>query len=245
MDNEKNKILFDKENNKMITYDLLKKAYEAGVAKLVTDPDLGHGTVCQIGEYWFIFGGLTGESLSPEDYIRNVPEEDILRELMEVLDCFKTDPSLVEEYHYYEKVLNKWEKKKERNFLRNPVRNLISKLIKPKADDKTPENPLLHISTDAMIKELVRRDAKIDCCSVHSLLESSGYFAFKLWTDEDIKSMLENDGYALSDNNVSLVLNTGYLRSLSECTDSDWDMIRYAITCCSSELERATEEEAE
>ena len=73
----------------------------------MVDPNAESGTVCQIGDNWFYFGGLTAEELSPEEYIKNVPEADIVREIYEVLEDFrKSESDLSDEYQYYDAVLS-------------------------------------------------------------------------------------------------------------------------------------------
>lgn len=49
-------------------------ALQDGRVQLVTDPNMGSGTVCQIGEHWFYFGGQTAEEMTPEEFRRCVPE---------------------------------------------------------------------------------------------------------------------------------------------------------------------------
>lgn len=91
----------------MITKDRVFLGIERGVIKLVVDPNMESGTVCQIGDNWFYFGGLTAEELSPEEYVKNVPKEDIVREIYEVLEDFRKDEGdLSDEYGYYDAVLS-------------------------------------------------------------------------------------------------------------------------------------------
>lgn len=225
----------------MITVNLLRKAYDAGVVKLVTDPDLEHGTVCQIGEHWFYFAGFSGESCPPEKYAEVTPEEDILREIMETLDFFREDRAFRTEYSYYDAVLNGWEKKKGKKLFHHRVRTVFCKLFRLQSDGSILEKNFHRVPTDAMIKELIRREASLDSCSIHSLLLNSGFFAHKLWAKNDVKDVLKNNGYAQSETNVGLVLDTGLMRDLSDCTDSDWHIIENAIDYCSSDLEKAPE----
>lgn len=60
------------------------------------------------------------------------------------------------------------------------------------------------------------------------ILIRSDYFATKLWCEEDIQQFLLEKGYEDSEENVALILNTGVLRRLEDCTDQDWDCIEYA-----------------
>lgn len=55
------------------------------------------------------------------------------------------------------------------------------------------------------------------------------YFVTKLWCSEDIRSVLEEEGFETSDKNVELVLATGNFSQLRDCTDDDWKVIRSAI----------------
>lgn len=70
-----------------------------------TDPNLERGTVCRIGDSWFYFGGLEAEEMEPEEYLNNIPMGDIVREIYEVLEEFREDEELVDEYAYYGAVL--------------------------------------------------------------------------------------------------------------------------------------------
>ena len=58
------------------------------------------GTVCQIGELWFYFGGETAEGMTPEEYMECVPLDDIANEIFDALDSFKKD-GFEDEYEYY------------------------------------------------------------------------------------------------------------------------------------------------
>lgn len=100
----------------MITEEMVARAYGAGVirlgtaSKLADGPDDGTGTVAVIGDQWFWFGGEEAEGLSPEEYAANAPEDDVVREMFEVLDGFREDarrdPSIADEYAYCEAVLS-------------------------------------------------------------------------------------------------------------------------------------------
>lgn len=74
--------------------------------KLAVDPNAKSGTVCQIGDNWFYFGGATAAELGPEEYKKNVPVEDILNEIYEVLACFRVDECFCDEYDYYDAYLS-------------------------------------------------------------------------------------------------------------------------------------------
>lgn len=63
------------------------------------------GTVCNIGDSWFYFGGLTAEQSTPKEYVNNVPLQDIVEEVYEVLKDFSEDEEFIDEYKYYEYVI--------------------------------------------------------------------------------------------------------------------------------------------
>lgn len=92
----------------MITKELIRKGIESKVIRFESDPDGidGLGTVCAIGEYWFYFGGLTAEELAPDEYQENVPMEEIIDEIYDVLEVFRTTPWFETEYEYYQCFLN-------------------------------------------------------------------------------------------------------------------------------------------
>lgn len=89
----------------MITEKLIRDGIRAKLVEFVLDPNMESGTVCRIGDSWFYFGGLTAEELSPEEYVANVPTDDIVREILETLNDFNGDEELQDEYDYYEAVL--------------------------------------------------------------------------------------------------------------------------------------------
>ena len=199
----------------MITKELLKESYNAGIVKLVEDPN-GHGTVCRIGQYWFYFGGLTAEENSPEAYIRDVPEEDILREIWETLNEFAQD--FPTEYQYYESFLN------ECKALRD--------LQAPKLDT----SQLRPFSDQQLISELINRGTVIDNFSIHVLLENAGYIGWVLWSRGDVAKKLIENGYKDTPENIDAVLNSGYLKHLSDCTEDGWETISTAIYYCDANL---------
>lgn len=89
----------------MITKEQIKIGLDSGVVKLVVDP-MEHGTVCQIGENWFYFGGLTAEEMSPDEYRRDIPQETIVDEIFSVLNDFRERPEFIDEYRYYDAMLS-------------------------------------------------------------------------------------------------------------------------------------------
>lgn len=84
-----------------LTEEEILAALQDGRVQLVTDPNMGFGTVCQIGEHWFYFGGQTAEEMTPEKYRRFVPGEDIAREITEVLADLRQHSEFIDEYRYY------------------------------------------------------------------------------------------------------------------------------------------------
>lgn len=89
----------------MITSNDVQKGLLSGKIRLVVDPNMESGTVCQIGDNWFYFGGQAAEEMSPEEYSRYVPIEDIVSEIMDVLTEFEHDTNFQYEYLYYAAVL--------------------------------------------------------------------------------------------------------------------------------------------
>lgn len=87
----------------MITKELIRKGIESKVIRLEADPHgcNGRGTVCAIGEYWFYFGGETAEELTPDEYQENVPMEEIVDEIFDVLEEFRKTDDFAGEYGYY------------------------------------------------------------------------------------------------------------------------------------------------
>lgn len=90
----------------MITARQIEAGLKRGVFRLITDPNMEMGTVCAIGDNWFYFGGETAEKLSPDEYIREIPIEDIVQEILDTLSDFQDDEGLSDEYRYYESILN-------------------------------------------------------------------------------------------------------------------------------------------
>lgn len=86
---------------------MITSGIEKQVVKFVIDPNMGYGTVCQIGDCWFYFGGLEAEEMNPKDYVSNVPTEDIVNEIFVTLQDFAEDEGFKDEYDYYESILSK------------------------------------------------------------------------------------------------------------------------------------------
>ena len=84
---------------KSITKDMLRNGIKHGVIRFVIDPNMESGTVCKIEDNWFYFGGETAEDMDPEEYLKAVPQEDIINEIFDVLEDFKFENE--DEYMYY------------------------------------------------------------------------------------------------------------------------------------------------
>ena len=92
--------------NMTITKNEIKNGLRKGFIKLITDPNMESGTVCQIEDNWFYFGGPTAEDMTPEEYRKNIPEEDIVNEIFDTLDAFRKDRYFLGEYEYYASLLH-------------------------------------------------------------------------------------------------------------------------------------------
>lgn len=91
----------------MITEDMVREGIRNGSVRFVKDPNMEHGTVCQIGEDWFYFGCLKAEELDPDEYIKAMPEADVVGLICNTLDEFrKSGETFGDEYAYYEAYLN-------------------------------------------------------------------------------------------------------------------------------------------
>ncbi|WP_281692927.1 hypothetical protein [Agathobaculum desmolans] len=89
----------------MITKSKIRSGIREHLVRFIFDPNMESGTVCQIGDNWFYFGGETAEELDPEAYLAAVPEDDIVNEIFGTLEDFRRDEALRDEYDYYDAVL--------------------------------------------------------------------------------------------------------------------------------------------
>ncbi len=89
----------------MITKELIKEGIRENLVKFVVDPNMESGTVCQIGDSWFYFGGMTAEEINPSEYLRDMSEDDIVEVIFSTLEDFRKDKYAKDEYDYYEAVL--------------------------------------------------------------------------------------------------------------------------------------------
>lgn len=85
----------------IITKDTIHKGLESGLITLIKNPQQDTGTVCQIGEYWFYFGGETAEEYGPKLLQYLVPYQDIESEIYDALMQFKENEENKSEYLYY------------------------------------------------------------------------------------------------------------------------------------------------
>ena len=121
----------------MITKEKIKIGLKNGTIRIVESPN-EDGTVCQIGENWFYFGGQTAEEMSPEEYLKNVPLEDIIREIYDALqDFLKQDENSVNEYLYYDAVLEEQSDKSREFYVNTPLGRLK---VWAKQDIDNPED---------------------------------------------------------------------------------------------------------
>lgn len=89
----------------MITEDMVREGIRNGSVRFVKDPNMEHGTVCQIGEDWFYFGCLKAEELDPDEYITEMPEDDAAALVFDALEQIRNDGAFDDEYAYYEAYL--------------------------------------------------------------------------------------------------------------------------------------------
>lgn len=125
----------------MITKKMIKDGIENGTVKFVVDPNMEHGTVCQIGLSWFYFGGLTAEEMDPDDYRKAVPEDDIVQDIYDVLQDFLT--SETDEYRFYEAMLQ-------------PPKMTHMLITVCERDILTEKFASLQLAQEAMKKELIQ-----------------------------------------------------------------------------------------
>lgn len=87
----------------MITRKMIFDGYYKGLVRLIESPH-NDGVVCQIGDIWFYFGGLTAEECKTvEEYKASVDTNTILDEIYSVLNDFKdSGEEYQDEYSYYE-----------------------------------------------------------------------------------------------------------------------------------------------
>lgn len=89
----------------MITKGMVRDGIHNGSIRFIKDPNMEHGTVCQIGDDWFYFGCLKAEELDPDEYIETMPEDDVVGLVFNTLEEFREDGTFDDEYAYCEAYL--------------------------------------------------------------------------------------------------------------------------------------------
>lgn len=89
----------------MITKEMVRDGIHNGSICFVKDPNMEHGTVCQIGDDWFYFGCLKAEELDPDEYVESMPEDDVVGLVFNTLEEFREDGVFDDEYAYCEAYL--------------------------------------------------------------------------------------------------------------------------------------------
>lgn len=205
----------------MITKEMFITAYHDGFVKIEFDPD-DHSATCQIGNGTIFLGFLD----SPE----NIPFSEPCEGKASENTTLNTLYELVQEIGDSE------------NYAPNGIYSRCERFLRRRYPDmaKAQDERMLTLqaaSDDELVQELFHRDARLSFSSVRRILKNAGYIAWKLWTREDIGDVLMNTGYTDSEANIDLVLNTGYLNSLEESNEQDWEIISSAIHSCASKLE--------
>lgn len=88
-----------------MTIEMIKDGFHKGLVSVVDSP-CGDGTVCSIGGSWFYFGGQSAEEMTAKEYLANVPEQDIAREIYDTLQEFERDEAFRDEFRYYDAYLS-------------------------------------------------------------------------------------------------------------------------------------------
>lgn len=90
----------------MITERQVRLGMANGSIRFITDPNLGSGTVCSIGDGWFYFGGRRAEEMEPMEYLRRTPNDTVVADILGALDGFREEGDVFDdEYMYYEACL--------------------------------------------------------------------------------------------------------------------------------------------
>lgn len=63
----------------------------------------------------------------------------------------------------------------------------------------------------------------------NNIFSRNDFVSTKLWSEEDIRTRLIENDYEGTDEQVAAVINSGKLKHLDDCTDSEWAMIDYAV----------------
>lgn len=89
----------------MITRDMIRDGIRNGSISFVKDPNMDHGTACRIGDNWFYFGCLKAEELNPDEYIKTIPEDEVVGLIFNTLEASREDGAFDDEYAYHEAYL--------------------------------------------------------------------------------------------------------------------------------------------
>ena len=126
----------------MITRKMIFDGYYKGLVRLIESPN-NDGVVCQIGDIWFYFGGLTAEECKTvEKYKASVDTKTILDEIYSVLNDFKdSGVEYQDEYSYYELYLKEKgikEMKNVRELTREELNELKASYLTKLKEDESP-----------------------------------------------------------------------------------------------------------
>ncbi len=95
----------EQEDRVMITKEKIRSGIEEHLVSFCVDPNMKSGIVCQIGDCWFYVGGVTTKEMNPDEYVANISIADIVDAVFDVLEDFREDVELKDEYDYYDAVL--------------------------------------------------------------------------------------------------------------------------------------------
>ena len=143
-----------------ITKTMVKRGYEQNLIKLITDPNMEAGVVCQIWDNWFYFGGMTAEEMTVEEYKKDIPEDTIIDEIYNALNELKTE--FADEYLLYFSILN--------NYLSSTMK--ISELIK-KLNDTMRINGDMNVAI--CVDGKIYTEIELNCPDSDSPLYIEGY----------------------------------------------------------------------
>lgn len=99
--------------DKPITAQEVKAGFDSGLIHLINAdsfPYYGDGVACEIGcgfiSNWFYFAGQEGEDMTAAEYLRDVPMETIVDEIVQVLSCFQNgDEANHDEWLFYRSLI--------------------------------------------------------------------------------------------------------------------------------------------
>lgn len=102
---------------KRITAQEVQAGFESGLIQLIDAdcyPYYGVGVACKIGygtlSNWFYFAGWEGENMTATEYLRDIPMETIVDEIVRVLDDFQNgDEADHDEWLFYRYLIDEME----------------------------------------------------------------------------------------------------------------------------------------